>query len=72
MRSFEFDITLSAQRTESLYQGKVAYLVVKSEQGLKLQLPIGNFRRYISEAGIHGRFRVEIDANNKIITLTKI
>lgn len=72
MRIYEFEIALSAQRTEALYEGEVRYLIVESLQGLKLQLPIGNFRRYVSDAGINGHFRVEIDADNKIIALTKI
>lgn len=72
MRSFEFDIALSALKTESLYQGRARYLLVESEQGLKLQLPAINFREYVTDRGINGRFRVSIDAHNKILALQKI
>ena len=72
MRNFEFQMALSAQKTQSIYEGQARYILVESEQGLKLQLPAANFRRYVTADGIHGRFRVRIDANNKIQALQKL
>ena len=72
MRSFEFNMSLSFAKTESIYQGQARYIMVESDQGLKLQLPAINFRQYVTELGINGRFRVVIDNNNKIIELAKI
>lgn len=72
MRSFEFNMALSAQKTESLYQGQARYLLVESDAGLKLQLPATNFRGYIGADGINGRFRVSIDDQNRIIELIRL
>jgi len=72
MRSFEFKMALSAQKTEAIYRGRARYILVESDDGLKLQLPAANFRDYVTVDGIHGRFRVKIDANNKIVSLGKI
>jgi len=72
MRNFEFTMALSAQKTQSIYQGQARYIVVESDQGLKLQLPAVNFRSYVTAQGIHGRFKVEIDPDNKIRALRKL
>jgi hypothetical protein len=72
MTNFEFNLALSAEQTSSIYEGRARYILVESEQGLKLQLPAANFRTYVSADGITGRFSVAIDANNKIQALRKL
>lgn len=72
MREFEFNMALSAQKTQRIYQGEARYILVESDQGLTLQLPAANFRDYVGANGIHGRFRVSIDAGNRILALRKL
>ena len=72
MQNFEFTMTLSAQKTQSIYEGQARHILVVTDDGLKLQLPAANFRSYVTADGIHGRFRVEIDATNKIMALQKL
>ncbi len=68
-RRFEFDLSLSADKTERIYQGQARYILVYTDNGTSLQLPAINFRQYVDERGIQGRFEVEIDDKNKIIQL---
>jgi len=72
MRRFQFRLALSAQTTESIYRGNARYLLVESEQGLKLQLPTLNFRAYVTDRGINGCFRVCIDDSNRIVELSRL
>ncbi len=72
MRDFEFDLALSAQKVQAIYQGQARYILVESDNGLKLQLPAANFRGFVTEDGINGRFAISIDANNKIQVLHRI
>jgi len=72
MSSFRFTMVLPAREVEGIYQGRARYILVKSDEGLKLQLPAANFRRFVTANGIHGRFSVSIDADNKIQELTKL
>ena len=72
MRNYEFDMALSALKTRSIYEGHVGYILVESDQGLKLRLPEANFREYVTADEIQGRFNVKIDAKNKIIELRKL
>lgn len=72
MRQFEFSMALSAEKTRSLYAGRARYILVQSDDGLKLQLPAANFRDFVAADGINGRFFVSIDDDNKIIELRRI
>ena len=72
MPKFEFDMGLSGQQTESIYEGQARFILVESIQGLKLQLPAAKFRAYVSADGITGRFSGEIDGNNRILALRKL
>ena len=72
MRLFEFSLDLPAHKIERIYQGTARYILVESDDGLTLQLPATNFREYVEEDGIHGRFRVRIDDNNRIIYLRRL
>ena len=71
-RSFEFGMILSAEKTRGIYRGRARYLLVETDEGLKLQLPAANFREFVDADGIHGRFRVRIDDDNKILALQRI
>ena len=71
-RIFEFSINLSAEKTQHIYQGQARYILVYTDDGVSLQLPAINFRQYVTDRGIQGRFKVEIDDSNKIIRLSLI
>ena len=71
-RQFEFYLSISAEQIERIYQGQARFILVSTDEGLKLQLPAQNFRKFVSDAGIQGRFRVEINADNKLINLREL
>lgn len=53
------------------YQGKALSIVVRAECGLKVQFPAMHIRKYVTLAGVQGRFCLET-VNNKFISLTKV
>ena len=71
-RRFEFSINLSTEKIQRIYQGQARYILVYTDEGTSLQLPANNFRQYVTDHGIRGRFKVEVDDNNKIIQLKLI
>ena len=62
-------MALSAAEIESIYLGQARYILAESDQGLRLQLPAVNFHSYVTGEGIRGRFKVKVDASDKILTL---
>ena len=71
MRNFRFTMALNAQKTRAIYAGEARFILVETDQGLKLQLPAANFLEHVTADGIHGHFDVKIDANNKILALRR-
>lgn len=69
---FNFNLSLSVEKTRTIYQGQVKYILVYTDEGLKVQLPAASFRTYVSEQGIHGRFRAETDDSNRLTRLQRI
>ena len=65
-------MSLSAAKTESIYQGQVKYIIVVTDAGLKLQLPASNFRNFVGSDGIQGRFRLTTDNQNRLQTIDRI
>lgn len=72
MRRFYFSLAVSAEKTRSIYRGQARYVLAESDDGVKLQLPAANFREFVDSEGIHGRFCVRIDADNRILELARV
>ena len=71
-KCFEFSIKLSKQKTRRIYRGQAKFLLVVTDSGLKLQFPLTNFRQFVSEQGIQGRFRAETDERHRLLKLEKL
>ena len=63
---------LSEHKLKSYYRGNVQNVVVTTNEGLRLQLPISVFRPYITNSGIQGIFIVYVDDDNKMIRVEKV
>jgi len=71
MKRFEFHLALGAEEFRRLYAGAARYLLVEDTRGVRLQLPLANFRRFVDVRGVHGRFEVAIDDDNRIVELRR-
>ncbi|WP_363315380.1 DUF2835 domain-containing protein [uncultured Paraglaciecola sp.] len=71
-KTYQFSLYLSAAKTESIYQGQVKYIIVETDQGIKLQLPAHNFRPFVNSNGIRGSFRLVTDDQNQLKKIEKI
>ena len=71
MKRFDFSMGLPAHQLKDYYRGNVQNVVVTTDEGLRLQLPIEVFRPYVTEAGIYGFFEVYVDENHKLLRLEK-
>jgi hypothetical protein len=67
-----FSIHLSSEEFLLHYQGHAQALIVRAEDGRRVQLPAKNFRRHITAEGLHGRFEVALDDNNKLLSITRL
>ncbi|MFA6686896.1 MAG: DUF2835 domain-containing protein [Desulfuromonas sp.] len=67
-----FHLHISADEFLRYYQGQASRVRVTADDGRRLRLPAVRFRPFLERTGVHGRFRLEFDANNKFISLTRI
>ena len=72
MQTYYFTLSLKYDLCERLYLPNINTVVMTSEDGKRIQLPVHNLRPHVSPFGIKGRFRLIIDENNKIKTFEKI
>lgn len=54
------------------YRGEAQAVLVVTETGQSLQFPALHIRRFIDQQGIHGRFKIRFDANNKLQAIERI
>lgn len=72
MTRYRFSMVLPAHQLDEYYRGTVRYVVVQSDQGSTLQIPLNALRRFVTRDGIHGHFVVEVDDKRRLISLERV
>nr|WP_320116144.1 DUF2835 domain-containing protein [uncultured Desulfuromonas sp.] len=67
-----FSLNISVDEYLRYYQGSAAWIRIHADNGQTLKLPAGNFRKFLTHSGIHGRFIIEFDDNFKLVSLMKL
>jgi hypothetical protein len=71
-KHFFFKLQISQQQYLQYYQGTANAVRVVSESGQKVQFPAVRLRPFLTHTGIHGRFCLTIDSNNRFVSLKQI
>ncbi len=71
-RSFLVDITLNVEQIQTYYAGQVNVVWARDVDGVRLQFPLASLRPFIGHHGVKGRFRMQIDANNRLVDIKKV
>ncbi|MDO8909890.1 MAG: DUF2835 domain-containing protein [Pseudohongiella sp.] len=66
------DLHIPAEQYLRHYQGSVKQVICTSRDGRKVQFPTGVLQRFVTHDGISGSFRLEIDDNNKLVSISRI
>lgn len=54
------------------YRGDARAVRARATNGQSVQFPASVLQKHITEDGVHGRFRMEFDSNNKFVRLELI
>ncbi|MDO9519268.1 MAG: DUF2835 domain-containing protein [Pseudohongiella sp.] len=65
------DLHIPAEQYLRHYQGSVKQVICTSRDGRKVQFPTGVLQRFVTHDGISGSFRLEIDDNNKLVSISR-
>jgi len=71
-KQFYFSLQISQQQYLQYYQGTANAVQVVTETGQKVQFPAIRLRPFLTHTGIHGRFHLTIDNNNRFIDLQRL
>ena len=72
-RQFTFALVFSPSELERrYYKDRVDNILVMTEQGLRVQLPLRRLVPFITSVGIRGRFLLTLDNQNRFISLQKL
>ena len=72
MHKMTFSLSISADKYQRYYQGAAKSVIVHTDDGRRLKFPASNLIKFVGHDGIHGRFAMTFDENNKIVSLQKI
>lgn len=72
MRSFEFSLHLSAKEYLQYYEGIAQAIQVRSLCGKTIQFSADKMRKFVLEDGVHGTFIMQLDNDNKFLSVKKL
>ena len=72
MDALIFRLKFTAEEYLPFYRGDFQWVVVRSEDGRRVKFPAEHLRPFVTEIGIHGRFCLQFDRNNKFVGLKRI
>lgn len=67
-----FTLSVPYVQCEALYQQGLPDVVVTAENGKRIQIPCVRLRPFIDSRGLVGRFRLTVNANNKIEAFERV
>ena len=72
MQNITFTLRLSADEYIKYYQGAARSVVVTSDDGRSLKFPASELQKFVMHDGIHGRFVIVFDDDNKLLGINRI
>ncbi len=70
--SIQFSIKLSYDKYIAFYKGYAQSVLVRANDGRKIQFPAEILKPYLTREGINGHFIIHFDDRNKYQSLQKI
>ncbi len=72
MPALIFDLDISADQILAYYRGDIRAVRARATNGTTVEFPASALRRHVSTDGIHGRFWMEFDRQNKFVSLERV
>lgn len=72
MKQYTFRLALGRDEIMLMYQGQARRLVVRTEQGLTIELSLEKIRSFVSVNGVHGHFRLFTQDDHRFVRLERL
>lgn len=70
--SIRFRLAIPADDYLAYYKGQIRDVVVRTEDGRRIQFPANALQGVVGHQGIYGLFELRFDANHKLLGLHRI
>ena len=67
-----FSLDISSEDYLRYYRGSAHSVVVRAEDGRKVRFPASNLRPFVTREGVHGRFELLLDEENRLQELRRL
>jgi hypothetical protein len=71
-QTIEVSLSIPADEYVALYQGSVRDVVARARDGRTVRFPARILQPYVTHQGIHGRFVIQFDANNRFAGISRL
>lgn len=71
MQRFYFSLAISADQYLRHYRGAADRVIVRAQDGRSLSFPASSLRRFVSAAGVHGRFCMTVDDDHRLLSIER-
>jgi hypothetical protein len=72
MQTYFFTLSASYEYCLRLYEPGIYAVIIIDEKGKKVQIPSKNLRPFVGPNGIRGRFRLQVDNANQLLSFEKM
>jgi hypothetical protein len=69
VRRYVVDLSIPAEELLRYYRGTASSVVAYDQYNRRLQFPAAGLRPFVTSAGVHGRFVLEVDRDNRLRSL---
>lgn len=69
--SYTVRLAISPETFQRLYSGQASSVLAIDTQGRKIRFPASSLRRHVTRDGIHGVFVLQVDADNRLVTIQR-
>jgi uncharacterized protein DUF2835 len=70
--TLRFSLHISQEEVLRYYQGSANSVVIRAENGQRLQFPAEHIRQFIDQNGVQGTFSISYDNDNKLIGIKRL
>ncbi len=71
-KTLRFSLKIPSSKMLQFYEGHAKNLVVTLNNGQTVQLPLINFRPFVTDLGLYGEFEVVFTQEFKLVSLHKL
>lgn len=70
--SVRFHLNFTPEQIQHYYSGVARQVVVRADDGRRIQFPAAWLQRFVTHKGVHGLFEMRFGADRKLIDLQRI